>query len=207
MAESYGFFDGDNLYGQDEFNRYFDNIYESGISINENGNMTLNCYVNNNNVIVESGFAIVKGFYLYNDSNKTIAITRDSNYNRIDRIVVKLNLSSKKVTIEHKQGTAGSNPVAPTLQRDNLVYELSLCQLNVPTTGNILITDERFREDLCGAIRPKYNTQYKDMIIQFSQQFDNWFDNVQGKGWRNIYIQPGQPVNSVVGSIWIKELV
>ena len=207
MAESYGFFDGDNLYGQDEFNRYFDNIYESGISINKNGNMTLNCYVNNNNnIIVESGFAIVKGFYLYNDSNKTIAVTRDSNYNRIDRMVVRLNLSTKKVTIEHKQGIAGSNPVAPTLQRDNLVYELSLCQLNVPTSGNITVVDERFRSELCGAIRPKNMTEYKDMVKQFQSQFDKWFDSQQAKGWRNIYIQPGQPVDSVVGNIWIKEL-
>lgn len=207
MAESYGFFDGDNLYGQDEFNRYFENIYESGVSIDDNGDMTLNCYVSSNNVIVEPGFAIIKGFYLYNDSNKTISIARDSNYSRIDRIVVRLDLSSKKVSIEYKTGVASSNPVAPNLQRDNLVYELSLCQLNVTTTGNITVVDERFREDVCGTIRPRYNTQYKDMINQFSQQFDSWFDNVQGQGWRNVYIQPNEPQDSVVGSIWIKELV
>lgn len=205
--EHSGFFDGDNLYGQDEFNRYFDNIYESGISINENGNMTLNCYVNNNNIIVESGFAIVKGFYLYNDSNKTIAITRDSSYKRIDRIVLRLNKSTKKVSIELKQGTASSKPVSPSLQRDNLVYELSLCQLNVPTSGNITIVDERFRGELCGAIRPKNITEYKDMIKTFTSQFDKWFDNQQAKGWRNIFIQSEKPNNSVVGSIWIQELI
>lgn len=204
--EHSGFFDGDNLYGQDEFNRYFDNIYESGISINENGNMTLNCYVNNNNIIVESGFAIVKGFYLYNDSNKTIAITRDSSYKRIDRIVLRLNKSTKKVSIELKQGTASSKPVSPSLQRDNLVYELSLCQLNVPTSGNITIVDERFRSELCGAIRPKNITEYKDMIKTFTGQFDKWFDSQQAKGWRNIFIQSERPNNSVVGSIWIQEL-
>lgn len=204
--EHSGFFDGDNLYGQDEFNRYFDNIYESGISINENGNMTLNCYVNNNNIIVESGFAIVKGFYLYNDSNKTIAITRDSSYKRIDRIVLRLNKSTKKVSIELKQGTASSKPVSPSLQRDNLVYELSLCQLNVPTSGNIAIVDERFRSELCGAIRPKNVTEYKDMIKTFTGQFDKWFDSQQAKGWRNIFIQSEKPNNSVVGSIWIQEL-
>lgn len=204
--EHSGFFDGDNLYGQDEFNRYFDNIYESGISINENGNMTLNCYVNNNNIIVESGFAIVKGFYLYNDSNKTIAITRDSSYKRIDRIVLRLNKSTKKVSIELKKGTASSKPASPSLQRDNLVYELSLCQLNVPTSGNITIVDERFRSELCGAIRPKNITEYKDMIKTFTSQFDKWFDSQQAKGWRNIFIQSEKPNNSVVGSIWIQEL-
>ena len=32
--EHYGFFNGDAEYGQEEFNRYFDNIYESGIAAN-----------------------------------------------------------------------------------------------------------------------------------------------------------------------------
>ena len=32
--EHYGFFNGDTEYGQEEFNRYFDNIYESGIAVN-----------------------------------------------------------------------------------------------------------------------------------------------------------------------------
>lgn len=206
MAESYGFFDGDNLYGQDEFNRYFENIYESGVSINDNGDMTLNCYVSSNNVIVEPGFAIIKGFYLYNDSNKTISIARDSNYSRIDRIVVRLDLSSKKVSIEYKQGIAGSNPSVPELTRSNLVYELGLCQINVPVSGNITVTDERFRNELCGAIRPRSVTEYEDMVKQFQTQFDAWFDSQQAKGWRNIYIQAEQPTDSVVGSIWIKEL-
>lgn len=206
MAESYGFFDGDNLYGQDEFNRYFGNIYESGISIDDNGNMTLKCYVSGTNIIIEKGFSIIKGFYLYNDSNKTIAITRDSNYRRIDRIIVRLNLSNKKVSIEQKIGIASSNPTAPTLQRDNLIYEISLCQINVPVSGNMTVTDERFRTDLCGAIRPKNVTEYQDMIKTFTSQFDNWFNSQQSKGWRNVYIQSNQPSNSVVGSIWIKEL-
>ena len=207
MAESYGFFDGDNLYGQDEFNRYFDNLYESGVSVDSNGNMTMKCYISENSVVIEKGFAIINGFFLYNDSNKTIAITRDSNYSRIDRVVLRLDLSNKKVSIEYKQGIATSSPVAPELVRSNLIYELSLCQLNVPTTGNILIADERFRTNLCGAIRPKNITEYQDMIKTFTSQFDKWFDSQQAKGWRNIFIQSEEPSDSVVGSIWIKELV
>ena len=32
--EHCGFFDGGIEYGQAEFNRYFDNLYESGIAVN-----------------------------------------------------------------------------------------------------------------------------------------------------------------------------
>ena len=38
--ESYGFFNGDTEYGQDEFNRYFKNIYEDGLSRGSNGSLT-----------------------------------------------------------------------------------------------------------------------------------------------------------------------
>ena len=67
--EYYGFFNGDQEYGQDEFNRYFDNIYESGVSI-ENNNMTLGVTKTSTGVTVDKGFSIVRGFYLYNDSLK-----------------------------------------------------------------------------------------------------------------------------------------
>lgn len=204
MAVYSGFFDGDNLYGQDEFNRYFDNIYQSGVSLDDNNNMTLGCVVNGENIIVSEGFAIIKGFYLYSDTDKILNISRDLNYNRIDRIVIRLNLSNKKVTIEHKQGVAGSSPIAPTLQRDNLIYELSLCQIEVPQSGAINLIDERFRSELCGAIRPKNLSEIETMIKEFQKKWDEWFLSQQGKGWRSVYVQSETPNNASAGSIWIK---
>jgi hypothetical protein len=204
--EHSGFFDGDNLYGQDDFNRYYNNMFENGVSI-EDGSMTMGVSVDGTNMNIAPGFAIVQGFYFYNDSEKTIEVTRDSNYDRIDRIVVRLDLSSKKVSIEHKEGTAGSNPQVPSLQRDNIVHELSLAQIRVPKAGNIVVADERYRTDLCGAIRPKNFTEFNDMIAGLQREFDRWFDSQQGKGWRNIFIQADTPTEAVTGSIWIQELV
>lgn len=204
MAEHSGFFNGDQEYGQEEFNRYFDNIYESGVSVNSDNTMTLGVVATTLGVQVSSGFSIVKGFYLYNDNTKVLNITRDANYNRIDRIVVRLNLSTRKVSIELKQGVAGSKPVAPNLQRDNLVYELSLAQVLTPRSGNFIVTDERYRKELCGAIRPKNLTEFNKMIEEFTKQFDKWFNSQQAKGWRNVFIQKDKPEGSVSGSIWIE---
>lgn len=202
--EHSGFFNGDQEYGQEEFNRYFDNIYESGVSIDDNNNMTLGVTQEMGILKIASGFAIVKGFYLYNDSVKEISITRDVNYNRIDRIVIRLNLSNGKVSIELKQGVASSSPQVPSLQRDNFIYELSLAQVKITTTGTITITDERFRNEVCGAIRPKNLSEFKDMTKQFQEQFDKWFESQQAKGWRNIFIQNSNPSLAVDGSIWIQ---
>ena len=203
--EHYGFFDGDQEYGQDEFSRYFNNIFQSGISIDENNNMTFRTYSDEANKIkVETGFAIIKGFFIYNDSLKVLDIPTNPNYDRIDRIVIRLNLNNKIVSIERKEGAAASNPIAPDLQRDNLIYELSLAQVIISNSGNINVIDERFREDLCGAIRPKNLSEFNDMIKQFQKDFDNWFNSQKGLGWRNIFIQPNKPEGSVSGSIWIQ---
>ncbi|MEG2018066.1 MAG: hypothetical protein RR128_06350 [Clostridium sp.] len=204
--EHSGFFNGDQEYGQEEFNRYFDNIYESGVSVKEDNTMTLGVISEASTVKVDSGFAIVKGFYLYNDSLKSIAVTPDLNYDRIDRVVVRLNISTSKVSIEVKNGVAGSKPQVPSLQRDNLIYELSLAQMYVPRSGAITITDERYRQELCGAIRPKNLTEFNGMLKGFTEQFDRWFNSQQAKGWRNIFIQSDRPTGSVSGSIWIQTL-
>ena len=204
--EHSGFFNGDQEYGQEEFNRYFDNIYESGVSVNEDSSLTFSVTSEGNTIKVSKGFAIVKGFYIYNDSTKTIAVTSDLNYDRIDRVVVRLNMSNSKVSIELKSGVAGSKPLAPTLQRDNLIYEISLAQVKITTTGAITITDERYRQELCGGIRPKNLTEFNDMIRGLTEEFDRWFNSQQAKGWRNIFIQHDKPVGSVSGSIWIQTL-
>lgn len=204
--EHYGFFDGDQYYGQEELARYFENIYESGVSIDSNNNMTMKVYKEGSAIKVDKGFSMIKGFYLYNDNPKTINITPDSNYDRIDRIVIRLNLSTRTVSIEHKKGVAGSKPTALKLQRDKLIYELSLAQIYVYKNGNITITDERCRKDLCGAIRPKNLSEFNNMIENMTKEFDKWFNAQQAKGWRSIYIDENDPVESVAGSIWLRIL-
>lgn len=204
--QHYGFFDGDQYYGQEELARYFDNIYESGVSIDSNNNMTMKVYKEGSVLKVSKGFSIIKGFYLYNDSPKTINVVANPNYDRIDRIVIRLNVSTRTVSIEHKKGVAGSKPAAPNLQRDNLIYELSLAQIKVPKSAGLIVSDERYRKNLCGAIRPKNFTEFNNMIKGMTEQFDKWFNSQQSKGWRNIYIDANDPVEAVAGSIWLKIL-
>ena len=77
--------------------------------------------------------------------------------------------------------------------RDASRYELSLYRIDVPVTGQISITDERFNTAVCGEIRPKNLAGYKEMVEEFDRQFQAWFKNVQGTGWRNIFAQATEP--------------
>ena len=70
-------------------------------------------------------------------------------------------------------------------------------------TGQISITDERFNTAVCGEIRPKNLAGYKEMVEEFDRQFQAWFKNVQGTGWRNIFAQDTEPGGAVTGAIWI----
>ena len=202
--EKCGFFDGDELYGQDEFNRYFDNIYRSGVSIDDRGAMTLPVIGGTGAVSVGGGFAILRGFFYHNSSALSLTIPKPSNLPRIDRIVIRLSITGKTVSAVVKSGAESSSPTPPALQRDNNIFELSLAQVRVTTAGTITVTDERPLEDVCGAIRPKNLSEYNDMIQTFQAQWQAWFTSQQSKGWRNIYIQTDQPSVPEVGSIWIQ---
>lgn len=202
-----GFFNGNTEYGQEELSRYFDNIYESGVSLNSDGKPTLQVQHGKKEVTLTAGYAIVRGYYLYNDSNLNIQVLPDASYSRIDRVVLQLDMMRGHVWPVLKKGTAGSTPAAPSLQRDENIYELSLARIRVlPETlaGVITVTDERTDPSLCGIIRPKNLTEYQAMVSGFQKQWDEWFANQQGQGWRDIKIQSSEPGEAVAGSIWIQ---
>ena len=112
-------------------------------------------------VQVASGEAMIQGRWYQNDAVKELTLqTADSTYDRIDRIVLRLNLSTdqRKITAEVKTGVAESSPSAPGLQRDNTIYELSLAQIFVASGAGSIddtnITDERDNYDYCGISMP-----------------------------------------------------
>lgn len=199
-----GFFDGEFEYGQEEFNRYFANLYESGVSMNDAGEMTLKVTAGNGSVIVAPGFAIVNGFYLYNDNELELAVTPNTNYNRIDRVVCRVKPMAGNAEIAVIKGIAASVPEVPGLTRNEVTYEISLAKVMVSTNGIKNIVDERADVSVCGAIRPKNLTEYRTMVAAFKKQWEEWFAVQQGTGWRNIYIQSSEPGEAVAGSIWIK---
>lgn len=205
--EYYGFFNGGTEYGQEEFNRYFDNIYESGIAVNSDGSMQYPIAISSGKVTVGKGFAILKGFYHYNDSPKEFQLSPDANYSKIYRVILQLNVAQSAVKLLVRAGGASSIPPSPAFVRTDSIYELSLGQYKVTKNGGItLYRDERSDNSVCGAIRPKTLTAYNAAMKENQRLFDEWFKQQQGTGWRNIYTQSTTPSGAVSGSIWINEL-
>lgn len=212
MAEEYhGFWDGGALYGQAEFNRYFDRIYESGVGVRADGTMEYEVVYKDSETVTVKGdsFAILKGFYRYTPADVEIKIPSGERY---DRIVIKMDKLTKTVSAPTlKQGTS-TKP--PELVRNENVFEISLAQLVVKTSGVASVINERTDRSLCGALRPKNLSEFNDwsdgikkiadeQIKGIQERFDTWFEGAQGISPREIYIQESTPSNPKEGAIWI----
>lgn len=111
-------------------------------------------------VRVDYGMAIVQGtvYALESDGGaaKTVDIAAAGSAPRIDRLVLRLNLSEASHTVLVLPGAQGSNPQPPALVRTGGVYDLSLAAIRVePGAWEIVadkIVDERENEALCGYI-------------------------------------------------------
>lgn len=187
MAELYKMFDSteedERWYMASDFAEYFGNVLSSGL-LHTNNVPALRVSVGDGlTTRLSTGKALIKGFSYQNTTVLTFehAIPNVSK-SRIDRIVLRLDLRSENRYIKAfvKQGEETTNPIAPTLQRDNYIYEISLAQVRV-TSGDKAINplyfiDERFNEDLCGLVSSLISVP----TSEFQAQWDYWFSAQKG---------------------------
>ena len=99
-----------------------------------------------------------KGKSVVSTENVSVAIPiADGALPRIDRIVLRFTKSTNESTFEVKTGTPASSPVAPTLTRSELLYELGLYTVSVPagslTVSAADVTNTMLDESVCGLMR------------------------------------------------------
>ena len=184
MAETYSFFnsaEGDiREYQASEFAKYFSKFLSDGV-FSEDEIMGLNVEtVSGLDIKAGTGFAYVRGYLYENDAD--ISFTLDSADNvldRIDRVVLKLDIVNRTMNVKLKKGGLGSTPTPPALVDDANIKELPIAQIRInknAATG--IIKDER--TPVRSATKPP---------------------GVQ------IYSSGVEPQNMIMGDIWLKELV
>lgn len=158
MAMRSGFFNSvnnDRLYSANEFAEYFSTFIGNGVF--PSPTTSLQVQTDSGLMIkVKTGKAWINGYYFVVDADEAISIQPDAILPRIDRLVLRLHLSNREITLVHKQGTAASSPVAPTLTRDAQMIELSLATLSIPAGANSItsgmISDYRANSAECGFV-------------------------------------------------------
>jgi len=129
-------------------------------------------------VTVKAGKAWINGYFYYNTSDLAITLaTADGVLNRIDRVVVRWDLTERAIYTVVKSSAYSSAPVAPALQRDADIYEISIADIFVTSGTTAIIqaniTDNRFNTELCGIVTGV--VEQIDVSV-ITAQFDNYFE-------------------------------
>lgn len=174
MTMRSGFFDSDIVGYDDEglpvfdraedaefFSRFWAAIVGNGVFANPS---------NGFKVIADTGMRLkvmpgmcwIEGRYAFDLEHTSITLTNgDLIQNRIDRIVLRLDLQTRDITINVKQGTPSATPAAPQLTRPSQgesadIYELGLADVLVQKYATSIaqdkITDLRLSKAYCGVV-------------------------------------------------------
>ncbi len=187
---------GDRKYNAEDWASYFASLIGNGVfPIPSTGLQVV--AGNGMQVTVKAGKAWINGYFYNNTSDLSLTLaTADGVLNRIDRIVVRWDLTKRKISVVMKSSTPATSPVVPALQRDADAYELCIADVFVRAGSTSVmqldITDQRYNSSLCGIVTgmveqidastlAKQFNDYADLFKQETkQEFENWFDEIQG---------------------------
>ena len=132
-------------------------------------------------VTVKAGKAWINGYFYNNTSDLSLTLaTADGVLNRIDRIVVRWDLTNRVISVKAKSSSYSASPTAPAVERDADIYELALADIYVGAgvtsiTGS-KITDKRLDTSVCGVV-----AAVVDQIDTgaFNAQLEAWFAEYQ----------------------------
>lgn len=196
--EKFSFFDsvdGDRRCQAEDWARHMSAFFTDGIF---NNSCRILGNTNDMSVTMESGRANIKGYRYDDDASKILTIDNaDGVLNRIDNIVIRLDLTNRTIRAMVIKGTPATNPVAPNLERTSTIYDLRIAKVSVPAgTTEItqsLITDTRFITSDCGNVICAVQTPdteqlfiqiqslFNDFIENNTESFDTWFNHIKGQ--------------------------
>lgn len=153
----------ERIYQAADFARFHAQIIGNGVSNTANLPDLEVSERTNMDVALGAGYMFANG-YMY-ELTETMTLTHDvadPDNDRIDRVVIRFDNNPENRTIKAviKKGTPARNPVAPSLTRDEYIYEMSVAQVRVIAGKSFVeqyqITDERANDEVCGYI-PLHN--------------------------------------------------
>lgn len=195
--EKFSFFNDvndDRVYYAEDWARHLKKYFTNGIFNNE-----LNVVSNNDMTItIKEGDANIEGYRYTNtgDLVKTID-NADGTLNRIDNVVLRLDLTNRLISAQIIKGTFADKPVAPELVRTSTIYDLRIAKISIPagttTITQDLITDTRFITSDCGNVIStvqtpdtenlfiQMQTLFEKQINELNNNFEIWFDSIKNQ--------------------------
>lgn len=168
------------------FAKYFSQFISNGVFPNPSTNMQV-LAGGNRQIEVGIGTCYINGYMGWVEPAEIFEIEESDTQARIDRVVARLDFTTKDIQIKIKKGTPLGNPVAPELQRNYDIYELGLADIRVNANAIEItqenITDLRLNTELCGVVANQL--QHVDTTTLFNQYL-NWLNRVTGEAETNL---------------------
>lgn len=185
MAEISRFFNsvnGDRRYLAEEFASFFAKFLSNGVYSGEELTGTLEVRKNGDlSIGVDEGAALIRGYEYENTTVRAHTLEKGGTYDRIDRIVVRLDrtMDERNILTKVIKGVPSTSPVAPELIRNNEIYDISLAQIlvkkNITAIDASDITDERYDESVCGFVSSIISIP----TDRLEQEWDEWMYEIQ----------------------------
>ena len=202
----------DRVYNAEDVTGYLDKIVGSGVFPNPSTQLQVSAGTGMQ-VVVAEGQGWINGHKIVNDSDLPLSISAsDVLLTRIDSVIFFVDLTTREMGIEIKEGTPSTTPVAPALVRTSSRYEMQLATVRVAKQVEAItqqmITDTRANSDVCGFVAGliqqvdtstlflQYQTAYAQMAAQMeawqtAQQatFESWLATLTEKLQVGAYIK------------------
>lgn len=158
MANSMPFnaIDHDRVYKAEDWAWYFATFIANGVFPKPSDGLQVIAY-SGMEIKVNAGYAFINGYAFRNPASQTITLeTAEGAQNRIDRVVVRWDLTQRDIYLAVLKGTPSAKPQATAITRTTEIWELALADIyvgkGVTSIRTANITDQRFNSSVCGIV-------------------------------------------------------
>lgn len=156
MAITYGFFNsvnGDRKYNAAQIGRYLQYLVSDGVYAYSSD--SLQVLANDGmEVQVQAGRAMLDHHFMENDAPITLTLTAGGAQDRIDAIIMYVDMTERACGIIVKEGTPAASPTPPPMTRTDVRKEYMLASVRVIKLASSItqsnITDTRANTAVCG---------------------------------------------------------
>ena len=186
MTITYGFFNSinqDRKYNAAQIGRYLQYIVGSGVfpyvstslQVLANDGMT---------VEVQAGRAMLDHHYLDNDAPITLTLTAGGAQDRVDAIIMYVDMTERACGITIKEGTPAASPAPPAMTRTDVRKEYMLAKVRVPKLSSSItqsnITDTRPDSTVCGWVAGLINqVDTSTLFLQWQTAYEEEYARTQ----------------------------
>ncbi len=128
-------------YTSEEFSTMIKALTANGVAQNTDAFETT---ANGLNLTIKGGTCFIEGRFGLNENYTNIALEAEAgSLQRIDRLVLELDVINRKIELKILKGTAAATAAAPALTQTEYIYQLPLYQIKISGGSSTTLIDER----------------------------------------------------------------